>query len=129
MFANPISRQIMLSAGALPVNRAKKKHEVSATSVPSGSMELHRSTFEGLASEQAIAIFPEGTSYTEPRIVQVKEGAARVALEYVRWCRETGPGNNASEKIIIVPVGIVYTDKSAYRSRVSAFSFSCRSLF
>jgi len=119
MFANPLSRQIMLSAGALPVDRAKKKDEVGASSISSGSLKLHRSTFENLASDQAIAIFPEGTSYTEPQIIQWKEGAARVALEYVRWCRETSADSNISEKIIIVPVGIVYTDKSKYRSRVA----------
>lgn len=104
--------------------RAKKKQESGgASSLDSDSLKLHRSTFEGLASEQAVAIFPEGTSYTEPRIVQVKEGAARVALEYVRWCRETGQDKNITEKIIIVPVGIVYTDKSKYRSRVSTSYF------
>ncbi|KLO07559.1 acyltransferase [Schizopora paradoxa] len=119
MFANPLSRQIMFSAGALPVDRAKKNREAGSSSITSDSLKLHRSTFESLASEQAVAIFPEGTSYTEPRIVQVKEGAARVALEYAQWCRETSQGKNSTERIIIVPVGIVYTDKSTYRSRVA----------
>jgi hypothetical protein len=66
--------------------------------------------------DRVIGIFPEGTSYTEPCIVQVKEGAAWVALEYSRWMRERGDRDGQTIKII--PVGIAYTDKTQYLSRV-----------
>lgn len=79
-----------------------------------------------------MAVFPEGTSYTLPKIVQVKEGAARAALGYIQWNRSRGNHTSnlmASEKkdktheteiddVCLVPVGIVYTDKSRYRSRL-----------
>lgn len=76
-----------------------------------------------------LAVFPEGTSYTMPRIVQVKEGAARVALGYISWLknrkkekledpRPVDADVESSMLINVVPVGIVYTDKSHYRSRV-----------
>ena len=67
--------------------------------------------------DRVVGVFPEGTSYTEPCIIQVKEGAAWVALEYSRWLRESGDQDGLPIKII--PVGIAYTDKTQYLSRVS----------
>lgn len=63
-----------------------------------------------------VALFPEGTSYTEPRIMQVKDGAAWAALEYTKQSRESGRG----DPVVIVPVALVYTNKSKYRSQVRA---------
>ena len=71
---------------------------------------------EALANGAAVALFPEGTSYTEPRIMQVKDGAAWAALEYTKWSKEQA---NGAQPVRIVPTAIVYTDKSKYRSRVS----------
>jgi glycerol-3-phosphate O-acyltransferase / dihydroxyacetone phosphate acyltransferase len=80
---------------------------------------LFRGTFEALARGSAIALFPEGTSYTEPRIMQVKDGAAWAAMEYTAWAQEN-PGKASSLPITIIPAAIVYTDKSKYRSNVSS---------
>ena len=71
----------------------------------------------GMSPDRVVGVFPEGTSYTEPHIMQVKEGAAWVALEYSRWMRESGDKNG--QPIKIIPVGIAYTDKTQYLSRVS----------
>jgi len=71
----------------------------------------------GMFPDRVVGVFPEGTSYTEPHITQVKEGAAWVALEYSRWMRESGDQNG--QPIKIIPVGIVYTDKTQYLSQVS----------
>jgi len=67
--------------------------------------------------DRAVGVFLEGTSYTEPCIIQVKEGAAWVALEYSRWMRENADSDG--QPIKIIPVGIAYTDKTQYLSRVS----------
>lgn len=67
--------------------------------------------------DRVVGVFPEGTSYTEPCIIQVKEGAAWVALEYSRWLRESG--DRDGQPIKIIPVGIAYTNKTQYLSRVS----------
>jgi hypothetical protein len=52
-------------------------------------------------------------------------------VEYLRWCEkegrlaqgqedgDNGLGNRKMAPLLIVPVGIVYTDKSRYLSRVS----------
>jgi hypothetical protein len=71
----------------------------------------------GMFPDRVVGVFPEGTSYTEPHIIQVKEGAAWVALEYARWMRENADSDG--QPIKIIPVGIAYTDKTQYLSRVS----------
>jgi 1-acyl-sn-glycerol-3-phosphate acyltransferase len=55
----------------------------------------------------AIAIFPEGTTHSEPRLKELKTGAARIAL-----------GCSAAEcpDIVIVPTAIFYTAKHSFRS-------------
>jgi glycerol-3-phosphate O-acyltransferase/dihydroxyacetone phosphate acyltransferase len=70
-----------------------------------------------MCPDRVVGVFPEGTSYTEPCIIQVKEGAAWVALEYSRWMRESADSD--PQPIKIIPVGIAYTDKTQYLSRVS----------
>ncbi len=65
---------ILTSAGNIPVDRKSKDRQ-----------KLFLGTFEALSRGLAVALFPEGTSYTEPRIMQVKDGAAWAALEYTKW--------------------------------------------
>jgi glycerol-3-phosphate O-acyltransferase/dihydroxyacetone phosphate acyltransferase len=71
-----------------------------------------------LGKGEAIALFPEGTSYTEPRIMQVKDGAAWASLEYLDWLK-TNDMQTPERDIRVIPVAIVYTNKSKYRSAVS----------
>ncbi|KAG6880345.1 hypothetical protein C0992_011096 [Termitomyces sp. T32_za158] len=106
LFANPIVRYILLSSGNIPVERKSKDRQV-----------LFKGTLEALSKGHAVALFPEGTSYTEPRIMQVKDGAAWAALEYSKW-RQENP-DSAAQDVIIVPAAIVYTNKSKYRSSLS----------
>ncbi|TFY71016.1 hypothetical protein EVG20_g1991 [Dentipellis fragilis] len=106
LFANPVVKQILLSTGNIPVDRKSKDRQ-----------GLFKGTFEALARGSAVALFPEGTSYTEPHIMQVKDGAAWAALEYSKWARDH-PERAAQEPVVIVPAAIVYTNKSKYRSYV-----------
>jgi 1-acyl-sn-glycerol-3-phosphate acyltransferase len=108
LFVNPVLRQILLSTGNIPVDRKSKDRQA-----------LFRGTIEALNRGNAVALFPEGTSYTEPRIMQVKDGAAWASLEYNKWTREN-PERAPQEPLVVVPCSIVYTNKSKYRSYVSA---------
>ena len=99
---------ILYSSGNLPVDRKSKDKQ-----------KLFEGTFEALSKGLAVALFPEGTSYTAPRIVQVKDGAAWAALEYSKWMIEHP--DKATADVVIVPAAIVYTDKSKYRSDVIFF--------
>lgn len=52
----------------------------------------------------SIAIFPEGTTHDDPRLRELKTGAARIALS-------AGIG-----EVFVVPTGIYYTAKHVFRS-------------
>jgi glycerol-3-phosphate O-acyltransferase/dihydroxyacetone phosphate acyltransferase len=108
LFANPVAKTILLSSGTIPVDRKSKDRQL-----------LFKGTFDALAKGLAVALFPEGTSYTEPRIMQVKDGAAWAALEYTNWVEEKMSKHSGMKEVVIVPVAIVYTNKSKYRSDVS----------
>ena len=108
-------KKILLSSGNIPVDRKSKDRQ-----------GLFKGTFEALANGEAVALFPEGTSYTEPRIMQIKDGAAWAALEYTKWV-QGGDAAKAGKKkanpqVTIIPAAIVYTNKSKYRSSVSTTS-------
>ncbi len=95
---------MLLAAGVIPVDRGSKDNQ-----------KLFAGTFASLAEGEVIALFPEGTSYTLPRIVQVKDGAAWAALEYTKWLLD-GNAPPGAQELLVVPAGITYTDKSKYRS-------------
>jgi glycerol-3-phosphate O-acyltransferase/dihydroxyacetone phosphate acyltransferase len=61
-----------------------------------------------LASGDQVAIFPEGFSHSEGRLRPFKTGAARIALEAAE----------KSDEVVVVPVGLVYLQKSVFRSDV-----------
>ncbi|KAL7418530.1 hypothetical protein Q5752_006988 [Cryptotrichosporon argae] len=109
LFANPAVGAMLRNAGNIPVDRKTKNNQM-----------LFRGTFEALAQGECIGVFPEGTSHTEPHMIALKDGVAWAALEYVRYLRgtEENKGPKTGKKACIVPVGIVYCDKSKYRSRV-----------
>lgn len=143
MFRNPVTRAILSSSGSIPVRRSADLNTSASTPAGNGDakasngvdaskdahLSLFRETFQALDAGEVIGVFPEGTSYTEPEIAQVKDGAAWVALEYTRWQlehaqKEKCPGAKTSEtrKLVVIPVGIVYSDKARYQSRVSVLS-------
>ncbi|KAG7098271.1 hypothetical protein E1B28_000233 [Marasmius oreades] len=108
LFTNPIAKWFLVSTGNIPVDRKSKDRQI-----------LFKGTFGALAKGGAVALFPEGTSYTEPHIMQVKDGAAWAALEYTKYVEEQRKaGNSELEDVMVIPVAIVYTNKSKYRSSV-----------
>jgi 1-acyl-sn-glycerol-3-phosphate acyltransferase len=74
---------MLLASGNIPVERKSKDRQV-----------LFRGTVDALARGWAVALFPEGTSYTEPKIVQVNcvgsivQGANFTDSRFKgqRWC-------------------------------------------
>ncbi|KAJ2931481.1 hypothetical protein H1R20_g5595, partial [Candolleomyces eurysporus] len=106
LFKHPVAAWILYSSGNIPVDRKSNDRQ-----------KLFKGTFQALAKGNAVALFPEGTSYTEPRIMQVKDGAAWAALEYTKW-KKDHPELADQPEVRIVPAAIVYTNKSKYRSAV-----------
>lgn len=77
------------------------------------SPEQNRETFakarETLARGGAIAIFPEGTTHSDPMLKQLKTGAARIAL------------GSSLPRVLIVPTGLFYTSKQTFRSAAAMY--------
>jgi glycerol-3-phosphate O-acyltransferase / dihydroxyacetone phosphate acyltransferase len=116
LFKNPIAAKVLYTAGVIPVDRGAKDNH-----------KLFAGTFKALSDGDCVALFPEGTSYTMPRIVQFKDGASWAVLEYMKWVQE-GSAPKSAKEALIVPVGITYTDKSKYRSSV-VIEFVCFYVF
>jgi glycerol-3-phosphate O-acyltransferase/dihydroxyacetone phosphate acyltransferase len=68
--------------------------------------EMFAATRALLARGGSIAIFPEGTTHSDPKLRQLKTGAARIALGAA----------GAGAAVLVVPAGIHYTSKQTFRS-------------
>lgn len=82
-----------------------------------GLMDRNEDTFreaiDALRSGEAVQIYPEGISHSEPALQPLKTGAARIAL--------AAESESAWELgLRIVPVGLTYSDKTLFRGRVVA---------
>ncbi len=107
LFKNPLGRLAMDAFGSLPVYRP---HESSAADVARNEETFARCRRE-LARGGALALFPEGTSHSDPQLRPLKTGAARIALS-----AEAEQDGNLG--LTIVPVGLAYDRKTAFRSSV-----------
>ncbi|KAL1916492.1 uncharacterized protein VTP21DRAFT_5683 [Calcarisporiella thermophila] len=102
-FKNRITRAILTSAGVVPVQSQSKDHT-----------KLFQSTWESLEKGEVVGLFPEGTSYTAPHILPLKDGVSWAALGYMKRIIESNLSNKKAP--VIIPAGITYANKSKYRS-------------
>ncbi len=70
---------------------------------------------EKLHERGAVYIFPEGKSHNDPVLHKFKTGAARLALAYAEKCG----GLDIENDLLIVPLGLNYSDKSTFRSHAN----------
>jgi 1-acyl-sn-glycerol-3-phosphate acyltransferase len=109
LFGNPIARLAMTAFGSIPVYRA---HESGArgkdTSRNEESFALCRAA---LAQGEALALFPEGVSHSDPQLRPLKTGAARIALS-------AEAEHDGRLDLTVVPIGLYYERKVLFRSRV-----------
>jgi glycerol-3-phosphate O-acyltransferase / dihydroxyacetone phosphate acyltransferase len=94
--------------GGLPVYRA-----VDDPDQMHRNEETFRGAMDALAAGDAVQIYPEGRSHSEPGVVQFRTGAARIAL---------GAEARADWKLglQVVPVGLTFHRKTLFRGRVLA---------
>src|SRR5215831_12607093 len=104
LFANPLGRLAMAAFGSIPVYRARE----ADTSRNEESFARCRAE---LARGAALALFPEGTSHSDPQLRPLKTGAARIALS-----AEAEAGGRLGLEVL--PVGLYYERKAMFRSRV-----------
>lgn len=97
----PVVKQVMEWVGAIPVHRGH--------SGTTDNTDMFAAAHDALADRELVLIFPEGITREEPSIGRVRSGAARIAI----GARAAGVAG-----IRIVPVGLHYDDKAAFRSTV-----------
>jgi glycerol-3-phosphate O-acyltransferase/dihydroxyacetone phosphate acyltransferase len=104
LFKNPFLKFFLLRVGVIPVYR--KDHGEGGDNQSS-----FQKAIEILEAKKAIAIFPEGTSHAEERLLPFKTGTARMAFE-------AEAKNDFKLKIRLVPLGIHFYQRDAFRSKV-----------
>jgi 1-acyl-sn-glycerol-3-phosphate acyltransferase len=96
--------------GAIPVYRRQDAAlEQQSGQHMARNEDMFARCHDALAAGGAVALFPEGISHNEPRLMPLKTGVARIALE-----AET---NHPGIGIRILPVGLIYDARSRFRSR------------
>lgn len=104
LFRSPLSRVALDAFGALPVHRQSDGGD--------GRADKNEETFAEcramLARGEPLALFPEGTSHSDPTLKPLKTGAARIALSAERQARAG---------LVVVPVGLSYEAKATFRSK------------
>ncbi|MES9945742.1 MAG: 1-acyl-sn-glycerol-3-phosphate acyltransferase [Candidatus Thiodiazotropha sp.] len=104
LFDNPVLKPILGLIGAVPIYRRGD---------PGADVSNNKDTFsrcyELLAEGETLIIFPEGQSHDVPRLMTLKTGAARLALETTRV---TG------RQPALIPVGLTFPEKGQFRSSV-----------
>lgn len=106
LFADRGVGWLVRGAGAIPVYRAQDDPaKMGANSDAFGAAH------EALAGGDAVGIFPEGLSHSEPSLAPLKTGAARIAL---------GAARLAGGGFPVVPVGLVFRRKERFRSEALA---------
>ncbi len=108
LFSMPLVGAFVRGMRTLPVYRA----------VDGADTQQNRDTFEAvyaaLRAGDAICLFPEGKSHSEPSLQKLKTGAARMALG-----AEASGGFALGVRV--VPIGLVYRDKGVFKSRVATW--------
>jgi glycerol-3-phosphate O-acyltransferase / dihydroxyacetone phosphate acyltransferase len=108
LFEQRLVGTMLRGLGGLPVYR-----------VQDDPTQMHRNdeTFRGaiaaLRRGDAVQMYPEGRSHSEPALAPLRTGAARIALG-----AEAESGWTLG--LQVVPVGLTYSRKSAFRSRALA---------
>ena len=92
--------------GVIPIYRPK---DLGGATDPGQNAASFARCHEQLARGGAVALFPEGISHSEPTLVPLKTGAARIVLEAARRFPGLSP--------LIVPIGLTFEARGTFRSR------------
>jgi 1-acyl-sn-glycerol-3-phosphate acyltransferase len=110
-FANPIGRLAMGAFGALPVYRQRDEGREGGAQGDRGAR--NEQTFARcralLRDGHPLALFPEGTTHSNPTMLPLRTGAARIALS-----AEAEAGWRLGLRV--VPIGLWYQNKALFRS-------------
>src|SRR5207244_528290 len=99
----------------VPVYRSQDTQGVAGSDPNAANERTFARCRELLRAGEALALFPEGTSHSDPQLRPLKSGAARIALSAER---EHQDSTGQALGLLVVPVGLGYEAKAIFRSRV-----------
>jgi glycerol-3-phosphate O-acyltransferase/dihydroxyacetone phosphate acyltransferase len=108
LFSNPFLGHLLKYFNVIPVFRKK---DIANGEKPNNKYSFSK-CHDYLNKKGTILIFPEGSSYYELKLREIKTGTARIALSY-----ESLQGLNSNLKIL--PIALDYSDAIQFRSMVS----------
>jgi 1-acyl-sn-glycerol-3-phosphate acyltransferase len=106
LFDEPGLGALIRAGGAIPVYRRQDDPALTDRNA-----RVFESVQEALAAGDAVGVFPEGLSHSEPSLSRLRTGAARISL---------GASDRQGIHFPIVPVGIVARQKQTFRSQCAA---------
>lgn len=104
LWQHPVVAPLVIVSDALPVYRHQDGVDVAR------NIDTFARAREILGAGGTVALFPEGRSHSEPGLLPLKTGAARIAL--------AATADGRARDLRIVPIGVLYEDKGRFRSRV-----------
>ncbi len=108
IFLNDLVTRIFSFFHVIPIFRKK---DIQPGEKPDNRMAFMK-CHEYLSRKGTILIFPEGTSYYELKLREIKTGTARIALSFEEL-------NHFRGNLKIVPIALDYSDSIQFRSVVS----------
>lgn len=105
-FSSPFKRKLLNALGMIPINRSQDK--VTGGVKNSDSFEA---CYQLLEQGDILVIFPEGSSYLERKLREIKTGTARIALEAENR-------NDGQLGVQVIPIGLNYISADRFRGRV-----------
>lgn len=105
-FSTPLKRFFLNALGMIPINR---KSDAAVKGVE--NKDSFEACYQLLEHGEVLTVFPEGTSFAERRLRELKSGTARIALE-------AESRNNASLGLKVIPVGLNYVRGDSFRGSV-----------
>lgn len=113
LFSNPVLRPLLALQGAVPVYR---QQDSGAGADPRARQSDNAASFQRcvalLGAGEALLIFPEGQSHSDPSLRPFKTGAARIALAALQ-----APGQRETVTPLI-PAGITFSARGRFRGAV-----------
>ncbi|TNE54825.1 MAG: hypothetical protein EP338_05765 [Bacteroidetes bacterium] len=106
LFSSPFKQRILRSLNMIPINR-RGEGVIPGVSNQDSFEACYRILEEG----KCLLVFPEGTSYLERHLRELKTGTARIALEVLRR-------NENNVPLKVIPMGLNYMQADRFRSDV-----------
>jgi 1-acyl-sn-glycerol-3-phosphate acyltransferase len=114
LWANPFGRLAMDAFACLPVYRMQDVAVNGRGETVARNEETFARCRAELAAGADLALYPEGTSHSDPQLKPLKTGAARIALGAAAEAAE----EKRSRLPVLVPIGSHYESPALFRSAV-----------